>query len=61
VSEAQLRSLIQAAACMRAHGYPDWPDPDVQNGRLIEQPPPPSIDTTSPQFQSAQQTCHAEA
>ena len=59
VAAAQLRSMVKAAACMRAHGFPAFPDPDVQNGQLIQNPLPASIDTSSPQFQAALQTCHS--
>lgn len=56
-SAAQLRKLVRAAACMRAHGYPGWPDPTVQNGQLFVPAPPASIDQNSPPFQAAQKTC----
>jgi hypothetical protein len=36
--------------CMRAHGVPDFPDPDGQAGQLG---PGSGIDPNSPQFQSA--------
>jgi hypothetical protein len=54
---AQMRRLIQAAACIRAHGYPNWPDPTEQNGHLVRPAPPPGIDTNSPQFQAALKAC----
>jgi hypothetical protein len=59
LTATQIHSLVKAAECMRAHGFPSYPDPDIQNGHLIRQAPPSSIDTSSPQFQAAQQTCHA--
>ena len=56
--QALQRRLLKQAACMRARGYPGYPDPSVQSGGGIIQPPlPSSIDTSSPQFQAAQQTC----
>jgi hypothetical protein len=58
VTSAELRGAVKAATCMRAHGYPDYPDPIEQNGQITEAPPA-SIDTSSPQFQSAAETCHA--
>ena len=58
-TSAQLRSAVKAAACMRAHGYPDYPDPAEQNGQIMEPPLPTSIDTSSPQFQSATEACNA--
>ena len=59
LTAAQIHSLVKAAECMRAHGFPSYPDPDIQNGHLIRQAPPSSIDTSSPQFEAAQQACHA--
>jgi hypothetical protein len=38
------------AKCMRAHGVPDFPDPDGQAGQLG---PGSGIDPSSPQFQAA--------
>ncbi|MGI8452241.1 MAG: hypothetical protein ACR2MP_34660, partial [Streptosporangiaceae bacterium] len=32
--QAQLRALVKTAACMRAHGYPGYPDPTTQNGEM---------------------------
>lgn len=58
-TSAQLRSAVKAAACMRAHGFADYPDPAEQNGQIMEPPLPASIDTSSPQFQSATEACHA--
>jgi hypothetical protein len=57
VTQKQIDSMVQFAACMRSHGYPDYPDPIVQNGGVEESPLPSSIDTSSAQFQEAQQTC----
>lgn len=58
-TSAELRSAVKAAACVRAHGYPDYPDPTEQNGQVTEPPLPASIDTSSPQFQSATEACNA--
>jgi hypothetical protein len=38
------------ARCMRAHGVPDFPDPNGQSGQLG---PSSGIDPNSPQFQAA--------
>jgi hypothetical protein len=38
------------AQCMRAHGVPDFPDPNGQSGQLG---PSSGIDPNSPQFQAA--------
>ena len=57
LTATQIHSLVKAAECMRAHGFPSYPDPDIQNGQLIQKPLPSSIDTSSPQFQAAETTC----
>ena len=58
-SQSIQRRLLRQAACIRAHGYPGYPDPSVQPGGGIIQPPlPSSIDTSSAQFQAAQQACN---
>ena len=57
MTRQQIDQMVKFAACMRAHGYPDYPDPIVANGGIDEQPLPSSIDTSSAQFQAAQQTC----
>jgi hypothetical protein len=60
-SQSLQRRLLRQAACMRAHGYPDYPDPIVANGGIEEKPLPSSIDTSSAQFQAAQQTCSSHS
>lgn len=52
-------SVFRFAACMRANGVPDFPDPDVQGGAVRMQLPR-GIDPQSPQFQEAQQACQGE-
>lgn len=51
---------LRFAACMRTHGVPDFPDP-TQHGSTVSiaVPPGSSVDTSSPQFQSAQQACES--
>ena len=51
------RRLLSQAACLRAHGYPGYPDPSVHADGIMQPPLPSSIDTGSPQFGKAQQTC----
>jgi hypothetical protein len=53
----QFLSALKAAACMRSHGYPDWPDPQQQDGRNFQPRPPTGVDTSSPRFQSAAKGC----
>lgn len=55
-STAQKQDYLQAAACMRSHGVPDFPDP-VFSGSQVQLPIPPGVDTNSPQFNQARQTC----
>ena len=45
------KSAVAYARCMRAHGLPNFPDPDG-NGRFNAKP-----DLDSPQFAAAQQAC----
>ncbi|HEY2541681.1 MAG TPA: hypothetical protein VGH92_01390 [Gaiellaceae bacterium] len=47
---------LKVAACLRAHGYPDFPDP-TSSGQSV----PPGIDTQSPQFQTVETSCEARA
>jgi len=56
--QRQLQQDVQQAACMRAHGYPDYPDPSTQDGHLVRPDLPADIDTGSPQFQAALQKCN---
>ena len=61
ITQRQIDSLVKFAACMRAHGYPDYPDPIVQNGGVEQSPLPSSIDTSSAQFQAAEKTCNTSS
>jgi hypothetical protein len=60
-SRQQLAQERKADACIRAHGYPGWPDPVVQDGRAYRVPAPASINTTSPRFQAVWNACYAKA
>jgi len=58
ITQRQLDSMVKSAACMRAHGFPDYPDPQRDpNGGVEVQPLPSSIDTSSPQFEAALRAC----
>jgi hypothetical protein len=57
VTKQQLDRDVKFAQCMQTHGFPSYPDPDVQNGLLMQKPLPSSIDTSSPQFQAAETAC----
>jgi hypothetical protein len=51
-------SGVKATQCMRAHGYPAWPDPPTGPNAYYEQAVPPAgIDTSSPRFQAAAKAC----
>jgi hypothetical protein len=53
----QFLSALKAAACMRSHGYPTWPDPQQQDGRNWQPSAPAGVDTSSPQFQAVAKAC----
>jgi len=57
VTKQQLDQDLKFVACIRAHGFPSYPEPDVQNGQLVQKPLPGSIDTSSPQFEAALKAC----
>ena len=50
------QDYMKAAARMRSHGIPNFPDPTFADGRVSDTIPS-SIDTSSPQFIQARQTC----
>ena len=61
VTEKQKEQLLQFAACMRVHGYPNYPDPLFPAGGGVEQQQPTGVDPNSPQFQAAVKTCNARS
>jgi hypothetical protein len=50
------QDYLKAAACMRSHGFSNFPDPTFPGGR-VSLPVPSGIDTKSRQFTQAAQTC----
>jgi hypothetical protein len=56
--QRQLQQDVRQAACMRAHGYSDYPDPSTQDGHLVRPDLPAGIDTSSPRFQATLQKCN---
>jgi hypothetical protein len=50
------QDYLRAAACMRSHGFTNFPDPTFPGGH-VSLAIPSSIDTTSRQFTRAAQTC----
>lgn len=59
VEHKQFVQLLKSAACMRSHGYPDWPDPSLgPNGQgIIDPGPPAGLDVNSPRVQAAAKAC----
>jgi hypothetical protein len=53
---SQLAEYTKFAACIRQHGFPSFPDPNGQGVFVLH-----NFDLSSPQFQSAQQTCSSVA
>ena len=47
---------LKVARCLRVHGYPTFPDPGASGQQI-----PPGIDTNSPQFQTVELRCEADA
>jgi hypothetical protein len=52
VTAQQHREIVQFAACVRAHGVPDFPDPDAAGTFHLV-----NINTNSPAFTTATQKC----
>jgi hypothetical protein len=52
----QEQDYLNAAACMRSHGFADFPDPTFSDGH-VSLSVPSSINTQSTQFTQAAQTC----
>jgi hypothetical protein len=56
LDQEQLEKLREVAQCMRAHGFPNFPDPDPDKGG-ISLGDDSGIDTKDPMFKAAQQEC----
>ena len=56
ITPADQADYLKAAACMRSHGVPDFPDPTFQNNTVTFNVSP-SIDKNSPQARSAVAIC----
>ncbi len=57
VSESTRLSLLKHAECMRAHGVPNYPDPNIPSHGPFNSGPPPGIDTAAPAFTRAASAC----
>jgi hypothetical protein len=53
--------MLRFAACIRAHGYPSYPDPQFPAGGGVTQQQPSGIDQNSPQFRAAVKACNAKS
>jgi hypothetical protein len=64
LSSAQRQQMqeraLAFAACMRAHGVPDYPDPTFSNGGVTEKSGGDGLSPNSPTFQAAQKSCQAQ-
>jgi hypothetical protein len=56
ITTGEQQDYIDAVACMRSHGFTDFPDPTFSNGH-VTLTPPPGVDTNSTLFNAAQETC----
>jgi hypothetical protein len=56
ITEADQLDYLKGAACMRRHGFPDFPDPTFQKNTVTLNIPS-RIDTNTPQFRHATATC----
>ena len=62
LTAAQKHQLLEYSVCMRAHGIPDFPDPNFGNGGggfQINGGPGSDLNPRSPAFQAAQQACQS--
>jgi hypothetical protein len=56
ITAADRGDYLEAAACMRSHGFPDFPDPTFQNGS-VQTNIPSGTDQDSSRFRSAATIC----
>ena len=56
ITAAERADYLRAAACMRRHGFPDFPDPTFP-GHSVRVDIPTSIDQSSSPFRSAATSC----
>jgi len=55
--EKAVASALKHSECMRAHGVPNFPDPQVSGGGIRIAIGGAGLDPNSPQFQAAQKVC----
>jgi hypothetical protein len=56
ITPAEQAEYLRAAACMRSHGFPGFPDPTFPNGNVSTNIPP-SIDQDSSRFKGTAEIC----
>jgi len=56
ITAADRTDYLEAAACMRSHGFPDFPDPAFENNS-VQADVPSSIGQDAPRFKSAATIC----
>jgi hypothetical protein len=56
ITQADRTDYLRATACMRSHGFPNFPDPSFQNNTVTINIPT-NINRSSPQAVSAVNTC----
>jgi hypothetical protein len=52
--------MLQVARCVRAHGYPTFPDPPAPGSQPQATGNPAGIDVNSPQFQAVLSSCNKQ-
>ncbi|HTC71056.1 MAG TPA: hypothetical protein VK662_15910 [Acidothermaceae bacterium] len=58
ITQQQLQARLTLARCIRAHGVPNFPDPNPTTGDVT---PPPGLTKTSPRILAAIQACPSQA
>ena len=56
--QAAVNQALALARCMRAHGFTNFPDPNVSGQGIAISLGGAGIDPNSPRFQAARQACH---
>jgi hypothetical protein len=59
--QQKLAFALNVARCLRAHGFPKFPDPTVSSQGTSENLSGAGIDPNSPQFQAAETACEQQA
>ena len=57
ITPADQQDYLKGAACMRAHGIPNFPDPVFGGQQGVDFPIPTGMNTSSQQFVAARQIC----